>query len=329
MTDKRNEVIQYIKNNIPMISFEGMDCSYKETNSNRLSDILGIMGYEVELVSFPRYKNPSAYFVEGYLSGNIKVDGNTVKTNYKLKESNVITIDYKEPEELDVVKQDIPVDIVYEDNDLLIVNKPKGMVVHPSAGHKDGTLVNALLYHCELSSINGTIRPGIVHRIDKDTSGLLIVAKNDKAHIKLSEMIANKEVKRKYYALVHGSIKHDYGTIDAPIARNPKERKEMAVIDEGKPSITHFKVIDRFEKYTLIECELETGRTHQIRVHMKYINHPLVGDPVYGLRKTLNTNGQSLHSKSIEFNHPITGEHLYFETEIPSYMVDTMAKLDK
>ena len=158
--------------------------------------------------------------------GYIKVDGNTVKTNYKLKESNVITIDYKEPEELDVVKQDIPVDIVYEDNDLLIVNKPKGMVVHPSAGHKDGTLVNALLYHCELSSINGTIRPGIVHRIDKDTSGLLIVAKNDKAHVKLSEMIANKEVKRKYYALVHGSIKHDYGTIDAPIARNPKKEKK-------------------------------------------------------------------------------------------------------
>ena len=203
------------------------------------------------------------------------------------------------------------------------------MVVHPSVGHKDGTLVNALLFHSELSSINGTIRPGIVHRIDKDTSGLLIVAKNDKAHVKLSEMIANKDVKRKYYALVHGSIKHDYGTIDAPIARNPKERKEMAVIDEGKPSITHFKVVDRFEKYTLIECELETGRTHQIRVHMKYINHPLVGDPVYGPRKTLNTNGQALHSKSIEFNHPITGKHLYFETEIPEYMVETMSKLDK
>ena len=203
------------------------------------------------------------------------------------------------------------------------------MVVHPSAGHRDGTLVNALLFHSELSSINGTIRPGIVHRIDKDTSGLLVVAKNDKAHVKLSEMIANKDVKRKYYALVHGSIKHDYGTIDAPIARNPKERKEMAIIDEGKPSITHFKVIERFEKYTLIECELETGRTHQIRVHMKYINHPLVGDPVYGPRKTLNANGQALHSKSIEFNHPITGEHLYFETPIPQYMIDIMAKLDK
>ena len=170
--------------------------------------------------------------------GYIKVDGNNIKTNYKLKEGNVITIEYKEPEELDVVKQDIPIDIVYEDDDLIIVNKAKGMVVHPSVGHKDGTLVNALLFHSELSSINGTIRPGIVHRIDKDTSGLLIVAKNDKAHVKLSEMIANKDVKRKYYALVHGSIKHDYGTIDAPIARNPKERKEMAVIDEGKPSIS-------------------------------------------------------------------------------------------
>ena len=201
--------------------------------------------------------------------GYIKVDGKEIKTNFKLKEGNEITIEYKEPEELDVVKQDIPVDIVYEDSDLIIVNKAKGMVVHPSAGHRDGTLVNALLFHSELSSINGTIRPGIVHRIDKDTSGLLVVAKNDKTHVKLSEMIANKDVKRKYYALVHGSIKHDYGTIDAPIARNPKERKEMAIIDEGKPSITHFKVKERFEKYTLIECELETGRTHQIRVHMK------------------------------------------------------------
>ena len=177
---------------------------------------------------------------------------------------------------------------------------------------------------------NANFNPIIMLVLLKDNdSQYNLVAKNDKAHVKLSEMIANKDVKRKYYALVHGSIKHDYGTIDAPIARNPKERKEMAIIDEGKPSITHFKVIERFEKYTLIECELETGRTHQIRVHMKYINHPLVGDPVYGLRKTINANGQALHSKSIEFNHPITGEHLYFETPIPQYMIDIMAKLDK
>ena len=258
--------------------------------------------------------------------GYIKVDGNTVKTNYKLKESNVITIDYKEPEELDVVKQDIPVDIVYEDNDLLIVNKAKGMVVHPSAGHKDGTLVNALLYHCELSSINGTIRPGIVHRIDKDTSGLLIVAKNDKAHVKLSEMIANKEVKRKYYALVHGSIKHDYGTIDAPIARNPKERKEMAVIDEGKPSITHFKVIDRFEKYTLIECELETGRTHQIRVHMKSINHVILGDSTYG-SEDKNVKRQMLHAYKLEFLNPLDNKEYIFKGRLFDDFIEVAKRL--
>ena len=262
--------------------------------------------------------------------GYIKVDGNNIKTNYKLKEGNVITIDYKEPEELDVVKQDIPVDIVYEDNDLIIVNKAKGMVVHPSVGHKDGTLVNALLFHSELSSINGTIRPGIVHRIDKDTSGLLIVAKNDKAHVKLSEMIANKDVKRKYYALVHGSIKHDYGTIDAPIARNPKERKEMAIIDEGKPSITHFKVIDRFEKYTLIECELETGRTHQIRVHMKYINHPVMGDDKYGQPcPYMDTEGQVLHASELTLVHPTTGETMTFHAPLPEYFEKLLEILRK
>ncbi|AME09745.1 MULTISPECIES: RluA family pseudouridine synthase [Gemella] len=292
---------------------------YNSDKSERIDKFL-----QQELIDVSR-TNIQNLIVDGY----IKVDGKPTKTNFKLKNGNIITIYYKEPEELNVVKQNIPVDIVYEDNDLIIVNKAKGMVVHPSPGHKDGTLVNALLFHSKLSSINGTVRPGIVHRIDKDTSGLLVVAKNDKAHVKLSEMIANKEVKRKYYALVHGSIKHDYGTIDAPIARNPKDRKEMAVIDEGKPSITHFKVIDRFENYTLVECELETGRTHQIRVHMKYINHPLVGDLVYGPRKTLNTNGQALHSKSIEFNHPITDENLHFETEIPKYLLDIMDKLDK
>lgn len=259
----------------------------------------------------------------------ILVNGNSVKNNYKLKINDVITVNHKEPEILNVIKQNIPINIIYEDNDLLIVNKEKGMVVHPSVGHKDGTLVNALMYHIDnLSTINGVIRPGIVHRIDKDTSGLLIIAKNDKTHIKLSEMIANKKVKRKYYALVHGVIKHNYGTIDAPIARNPKERKEMAIIDDGKKSITHFTVIKRFEKYTLIECELETGRTHQIRVHMKYINYPLVGDMVYGQRKTLDTNGQMLHSKSLEFLHPITNKLIEINTELPDYFKKVIEKLD-
>lgn len=260
----------------------------------------------------------------------ILVNGEAVKSNYKLKKDDVVTVKHKEPEVLDVIKQDIPVNIIYQDADLLVVNKEKGMVVHPSVGHKDGTLVNALMFHVDnLSTINGVVRPGIVHRIDKDTSGLLIVAKNDKAHVKLSEMIANKEVKRKYYALVHGVIKHDYGTIDAPIARNPRERKEMAIIDEGKPSITHFQVIERYEKYTLIECELETGRTHQIRVHMKYINHPLVGDPVYGPRKTLDTNGQMLHSKSLEFIHPITDDRIELDTDLPTYFVEVLKKLEQ
>lgn len=258
----------------------------------------------------------------------ILVNGNEIKSNYKLKYNDEISITFKPVEELDIKKQDIPLNIVYEDNDLLIVNKEKGMVVHPSVGHKDGTLVNALMFHSKnLSSINGIIRPGIVHRIDKDTSGLLIVAKNDKAHVALSEMISKKEVKRKYYALVHGVIKHDYGTIEAPIARNPRERKEMAIIDGGKPSITHFRVVNRYEKYTLIECELETGRTHQIRVHMKYINFPLVGDPVYGPKKTLETNGQMLHSKSLEFEQPITREIIDIDTELPLYFKQVLDKL--
>lgn len=268
--------------------------------------------------------------IQNLISENyVTVNNLSVKSNYKLKNGDVIIIKHKEPEELNVVKQDIPLNIVYEDNDLLIVNKEKGMVVHPSVGHRDGTLVNALMFHSEnLSSINGVVRPGIVHRIDKDTSGLLIVAKNDKTHVKLSEMIAKKEVKRKYYALVHGVIKHDYGTIDAPIARNPRERKEMAIIDEGKPSITHFRVVERYAKYSLVECELETGRTHQIRVHMKYINHPLVGDPVYGQRKTLNTNGQMLHSKSLEFIHPTTKEFIEINTELPTYFEEILSKLE-
>ena len=265
-------------------------------------------------------------------AGYIHVNNAPVKSNYKVRPEDVITLMLDRPKHDNTIEaEDIPLDVVYEDDVLMVVNKPAGLVVHPGAGNFHGTLINAIAWYLkDMPSFDpNDPEVGLVHRIDKDTSGLLVVAKNDKAHVKLSEMIANKDVKRKYYALVHGSIKHDYGTIDAPIARNPKERKEMAIIDEGKPSITHFKVVERFEKYTLIECELETGRTHQIRVHMKYINHPLVGDPVYGPRKTLNANGQALHSKSIEFNHPITGEHLYFETPIPQYMIDIMEKLDK
>ena len=256
--------------------------------------------------------------------GYIKVDGNIVKTNYKLKESNIITIDYKEPEELDVVKQDIPIDIVYEDSDLLIVNKPKGMVVHPSAGHKDGTLVNALLFHCELSSINGTIRPGIVHRIDKDTSGLLIIAKNDHAHINLSEQIKNRKVKKVYIALVKGFIEENEATIDMPIARSDRYRKKMAIVRSGKNAITHFKVLKRIQtekgNYTLIEAKIETGRTHQIRVHMSYIKHPVVGDEVYSNGKNeFGIKGQALHALKLEFKHPVTGKIMNFEAPYPDW----------
>lgn len=263
------------------------------------------------------------------LENYILVNNKNIKANYKLKNNDEIIINFREKKELDIKKQNIPINIVYEDDDLLVINKDKGIVVHPSVGHPDGTLVNALMYHCKnLSTINGIIRPGIVHRIDKDTSGLIIVAKNDRSHIRLSEMIANKEVKRKYYALVHGNIKHDYGTIDAPISRNPKERKEMAVSDEGKKAITHFNVIKRYKKYTLVECELETGRTHQIRVHMKYINFPLVGDLVYGPKKTLDTKGQMLHSKSLVFNHPITNEIIKIDTDLPKYFKEILEKIE-
>lgn len=263
------------------------------------------------------------------LENYILVNNKNIKANYKLKNNDEIIINFREKKELDIKKQNIPINIVYEDDDLLVINKDKGIVVHPSVGHPDGTLVNALMYHCKnLSTINGIVRPGIVHRIDKDTSGLIIVAKNDRSHIKLSEMIANKEVKRKYYALVHGNIKHDYGTIDAPISRNPKERKEMAVSDEGKKAITHFNVIKRYKKYTLVECELETGRTHQIRVHMKYINFPLVGDLVYGSKKTLDTKGQMLHSKSLVFNHPITNEIIKIDTDLPKYFKEVLEKIE-
>ena len=293
---------------------------FNEDESARIDKFL-----QKELVDLSR-TNIQNLILENYVS----VNGENIKANYKLKKGDKVIVKEKVAEELDVVKQNIPLDIVYEDECLLVVNKKKGMVVHPSFGHKDSTLVNALMYHCkDLSTINGVIRPGIVHRIDKDTSGLLIVAKNDKVHIRLSEMIANKDVKRKYFALVHGNIKHEYGTIDAPIARNKKERKEMAVVDEGKHAVTHFRVVENFNEYTLVECELETGRTHQIRVHMKYINHGLVGDEVYGPKKTLSTNGQMLHSKSLEFTHPVTNEKMFFDTELPKYFKDVLEKIEK
>lgn len=274
-------------------------------------------------------KNHSRSQIQQWLKDqNITVNGDITRSNYKVKENDEISINVPEPEELDVVAENIPIEIVYEDDDVLVVNKPQGMVVHPSAGHQNGTLVNALLYHIkDLSSINGIIRPGIVHRIDKDTSGLLMVAKNDKAHIALAEQLKDKTSLRKYIALVHGEISHDKGEINAPIGRSKNDRKMQAVLEGGKPAVTHFEVLERFEGFTLLQLQLETGRTHQIRVHMKYIGYPVAGDPLYGPRKTLKGNGQFLHAEVLGFKHPTTGQMMVFETPLPELFEKTLDQL--
>lgn len=248
----------------------------------------------------------------------ILVNGEPVKSNYKATVGDVISVTIPAPEEYDIVAEDLNLTIVYEDADVAVVYKPKGMVVHPAPGHLSGTLVNGLMHQIkDLSGINGIMRPGIVHRIDKDTSGLLMVAKNDKAHQSLVDQLVAKSVTRKYTALVHGHIAHDKGTVDAPIGRDPKDRQSMNVVDKGKHAVTHFEVIERFGDYTLVECRLETGRTHQIRVHMKFIGHPLVGDPKYGPKRTLDIGGQALHAGVLGFIHPTSGEYLEFEVPLP------------
>lgn len=256
----------------------------------------------------------------------ILVNGKTVKNSYKVQENDKIEIGELK-EETDIVKENIELDIVYEDNDVIVVNKKSGMVVHPAPGNYSGTLVNALLYHSEnLSKINGEFRPGIVHRIDKDTSGLLLVAKNDKAHNDLAEQLKNKTINRKYIALVDGIINHDTGTIDAPIGRDNNDRKKMMVTsDNSKDAITHFRVLERYKNATLIECKLETGRTHQIRVHMSYIGHPVVNDPVYNKKKS-DEYGQLLHAKTIGFIHPTTKEYMEFNSELPDEFIKRLEK---
>ena len=252
-------------------------------------------------------------------NGLVTVNDQHVKANYKCSAGDIVVVRLPEPEPLHVEPENIPLDIYYEDADVLVVNKPRGMVVHPAPGHMRGTLVNALLAHCtDLSGINGVLRPGIVHRIDKDTSGLLMVAKNDTAHQSLVDQLVKKTVTRKYKAIVHGVIPHDYGTIDAPIGRDKRDRKKMTVTEEnGKEAVTHFRVLERFRHYTFVECQLETGRTHQIRVHMKYIGYPLAGDPQYGPKKTLPIDGQALHAGVLGFTHPRTGEYLEFVAPLP------------
>lgn len=262
--------------------------------------------------------------IQGWVKdGAIRVNGETVKPNYKTKQGDEIVVIPPPVEDLDAVPEDLNLEIVYEDADVLVVNKPKGMVVHPAPGHSSGTLVNGLMHHCtDLSGINGVIRPGIVHRIDKDTSGLLMVAKNDAAHHSLVDQLVKKTVTRRYIALVHGHIPHDKGTIEAPIARDTKDRQRMAVVDNGKHAVTHFRVLERFGDFTLVECNLETGRTHQIRVHMRYIGFPLVGDPKYGPKRVKEAAGQALHAQVIGFDHPVTGEYLEFSAEPPAEFVE-------
>lgn len=259
----------------------------------------------------------------------VTVSGKTPGKSYKASVNDIISVEVPDPVELDVTAENIPLDIVYEDSDLLVVNKPKGMVVHPAAGNYTGTLVNALMYHCRdsLSSINGVIRPGIVHRIDKNTSGLLIVAKNDASHVKLAEQIKVHSFTREYEAVVCGHFKDSEGTVDAPIGRHPVDRKKMCVTEKNsRNAVTHYTVVQEYQQYTHLRLRLETGRTHQIRVHMQYIGHPVLGDDVYG-KPFKGIEGQCLHAKKIGFIHPSTDEYMEFDSELPQYFKDVLAKL--
>lgn len=261
---------------------------------------------------------------------NVKVNGKSVKTSYKLNENDKVEVEIPEVKEISIKAQDISVEVLYEDNDIIVVNKPKGLVVHPANGNPDGTLVNALMKICKgtLSGIGGEIRPGIVHRLDKDTSGVLIVAKNDKAHLALCEQIKNREVKKTYLALTRGIIKENEATINMPIGRSTTDRKKMAVVKTGKEAITHFKVLERFKENTLLEINLETGRTHQIRVHLSQIGYPIVGDMVYSNGKNkFGVQGQMLHAWKIKFMHPITGKEIEIEAPLPPYFEDVLEKL--
>ena len=255
--------------------------------------------------------------------GKAYVNDAVVKANYKVKVDDKVQFEIPDCEEPDIPPQDIPLDILYEDKDILIVNKTKDMVVHPAPGHYEGTLVNAIMFHCkdELSGINGVLRPGIVHRIDKDTTGSIIICKNDEAHRKIAQQLKEHSITRKYRAIVYGRIMEEEGTVNAPIGRHPTDRKKMAINEKnGKPAVTHYKVLERFDKYTYIECQLETGRTHQIRVHMTSIGHPLLGDEVYGNAKCpFKLEGQTLHAMTIGFIHPTTGEYVEYEAPLPEY----------
>ncbi len=298
-------------------------CEYKGGSENCRLDVFTAKNSEVS-------RSRAAALIE---SGNVLVNGKAATKNQKLKSGDIVRIEIPEVKDCEIEPEDIPLDIVYEDNDLLVVNKPKGMVVHPAAGNYSKTLVNAILFHCKgsLSGINGVLRPGIVHRIDKNTSGLLIVAKNDYAHNKLALQIKEHSFTREYEAVVYGNIKEDSLTVNAPIGRHPVKRKQMAVtLKNSKNAVTHCTVLERFKNFTHIRLKLETGRTHQIRVHMAYIGHPVAGDDVYGPKKVIKSlGGQCLHAKKIGFIHPVTGEYLEFESELPDYFKNFLEECRK
>ncbi|SDY75141.1 23S rRNA pseudouridine1911/1915/1917 synthase [Evansella caseinilytica] len=294
-------------------------------------------GIRIDKLITDRFSKWSRTLVQQWIKdGHITVNGAAVKSNYKVSAGDSIVINEPDPVPLDIKAENLHLNIVYEDGDVLVVNKPRGMVVHPAPGNYSGTLVNGLLYHCQdLSGINGVMRPGIVHRIDKDTSGLLMVAKNDRAHESLVEQLKNKQTKRRYIAIVAGVIPHDKGTIEAPIGRDPEDRQRMVVTDKNsKDAVTHFQVLERFNNHTVVSCELETGRTHQIRVHMKYIGFPIIGDPKYGPRnkQAFPIDGQALHAELLGFVHPDTADSMTFTAPPPADMekcVEELRKIDR
>jgi 23S rRNA pseudouridine1911/1915/1917 synthase len=279
-----------------------------------------------------KLEDKSRSYLQGIIEiGSVKINNKVIKSNYKLKLYDVVSVSIPELTELQVAAEDIKLNVLYEDSDVIVVNKPQGMVVHPAPGNYNGTLVNALLNHCkDLSGINGVMRPGIVHRIDKDTCGVLVIAKNDNAHNKLSEQLKDHSMTRLYIALVEGRLKNESGTIDAPLGRNANDRIKFAVTSNGKRAVTHYKVIERFDGCTLVQCRLETGRTHQIRVHMAHIGHPLVGDPIYGFKKQkFKLEGQLLHARVLGFKHPSSGEYMEFQAELPEYFLNILNQLQK
>ncbi len=291
------------------------------------------IGMRIDKYLSNNIEGKSRSFIQGLIDSNsIIVNDKNIKSNYKLKENDIIEVVMPEPIELDVKPENIELNIIYEDKDIIVLNKPQGVVVHPAPGNYSGTLVNGLLYHCnDLSGINGVIRPGIVHRIDKDTSGILVIAKNDEAHNVLAQQFKEHSIKREYYALVEGKFNNLEGTIDKPLGRNKKDRLKMAIVEDGKRAVTHYKVLEQYNNNTsLVKCILETGRTHQIRVHMSSIGHPLVGDPLYGSKKQkFKLSGQVLHAKTLGFIHPTSKEYMEFDSELPEYYLDLLNLLRK